>query len=112
MNRVYTYTIVLHDGTHYEEDTYHLESGLLMAETYTNAVEQLEEYYRPNLTRIVDLAETYEEMIILPASVVYDYARGEYAETEIPCNKWGNKLTESDDETTKIDWNVSTPEGI
>lgn len=108
MNRVYTYTIVL---MHYEEDTYHLESGLLMAETYTNAVEQLEEYYRPNLTRIVDLAETNEEMIILPANVVYDYARGEYAETEIPCNKWGNKLTESDDKT-KIDWNVSTPEGI
>lgn len=108
MDYVYTYTVVIFDDT----DQYHLESGLLTAPSYTNAVEQLEEYYRPDLTRIVDLAETDNEMIILPTNVVYNYARGEYNECSVPCNRWGNKLTERDNETatdTKIDWNIQDP---
>lgn len=102
MDYVYTYTVVVFDGI----DQYHLESGLLTAPSYTNAVEQLEGYYCPGLTRIVDLAETDNGMIILPTNVVYNYARGEYDECTVPCNQWGNKLTEPD---TKIDWNIQSP---
>lgn len=109
MNYVYTYTVVVYDGAN---QGYHLESGLLMARSYTNAAEQLEEFYSTSLTRILDLAETDNEMIILPSSIVYNYARGTYDECIVPCNQWGNKLTEFDNETatdTKIDWNVQEP---
>ena len=112
MNKVFTYTAVIYNGTHYEEDNYRLESGLLVADCYTNAMDQLEDYYTPNLTRIVDLAETDNEVIILPASIVYNYARDNYDECAVPCDQWGNKLTELDNETatdTKIDWNVQEP---
>lgn len=106
MNKIFIYTVVIYDDTYYEEDNYCLESGLLAADCYTNAMDQLEVYYTPRLTRIVDLAETDNEMIILPSNIVHAYAHGTYDECTVPCDRWGNKLTESN---TKIDWNIQEP---
>lgn len=108
-NFVFTYTAVVYEYNNNREDIYKLESGLLTARNFTDAMEQLADYYDSNLVRIVDLAPTNNEMIILPASTVYNYARNEYDECFIPCDQWGNKLTEFDNEMatdTKIDWNV------
>lgn len=97
----YTYTVVLSQS---EEDSYTLESGFLMANNYSNATAQLENHYNSSLTRIIDLADTNRDIIVLPSNIIYDFARGNYSDSNVPCNIWGNKVTESSTET--IDWNV------
>lgn len=101
--KCYTYTIVISQSG---DDTYALESGFLMANNYSDATGQLEYHYGPSLVRIVDLASTQQEIITLPSNIVYDFARGNYSETSIPCNQWGNKLTAVEASTEAIDWNV------
>lgn len=90
-NFVFTYTVVIYAG----EEDYRLENGLLTAYSFTDAVEQISDFYDTDLARIVNLAPTDNEMIVLPANVVYNYARGNYDGCTIPCDQWGNELTES-----------------
>lgn len=89
---VYTFTVVAYND---EGTSSHQESGLLYADSYSNAVTQLEYYYGSDLIRILSISDTNKEMAILPANVIFDFTRNKYDDIlELPCNIWG-ELNES-----------------
>lgn len=92
----YSYTAVIYDE--YDEinhiSQYKRESGMGLAESFSEAVKQLEEYYGDDLISIKHL-ELFEEnnVILLPEHVIENYARAEGYYCQAPhCDAFGNHI--------------------
>lgn len=90
----YSYTVVMYDE--YDEinkvSLYRRESGMGLAESFSAATKQLEDYYGDDLVSIKHL-ELFEEnsVILLPEHVIENYARAEGYYCQAPhCDAFGN----------------------
>lgn len=102
MKYPYSYTTVFYDGTG-KEGTYRRESGMGLAESFKDAVGQLEDYYGTDLVSIKHL-ELYEDcsLIILPEHIALGYGDAGYLKEAKECNAKGNLLTEAVDEDKEV----------
>lgn len=94
------YTFKVTAISEYVDDVYYTESGLLLADSFSDAAQQLENVYGSFLVRILDLSNTGNLIINLPEEIVTNFENAAY-ETEVPSDARGNYL---------LDWNVDSEE--
>ena len=90
----YTFTVVFYNDLNSDANTNHYkrESGMGLAESFSAAVKQLEQYYGDDLIAVKHL-ELFEEnnIILLPEHVIEDYARADGYYCQAPdCDAFGN----------------------
>ena len=77
-----------------DDDEYRLETGMSLAENYTQAAQKVEDYYGDTLMIIKNL-ELYEEndIITLPKSVIVEYRNRRLDDVSVKCNENGYEYT-------------------
>ena len=89
------FTVVIHDEydpkTH--TSTYRRESGMGLAQSYANAMEQLENYYGEDLIAVKHL-ELFADssIILLPELIIHEYANTNFGFKGEECDARGNLL--------------------
>ena len=97
------FTVVIHDEydpkTH--TSTYRRESGMGLAQSYANAMEQLENYYGEDLIAVKHL-ELFADssIILLPEHIIHDYANTDMGFKGELCDARGNLLTTMNQEVS------------
>lgn len=95
----FSFEVVVYVG--YNEEThvsdFVKESGMSFAQSFTDAVKRLEDYYGDDLTAIKNLT-LYEEhsLIMLPTDVIRKYAKDEYPQP-IKCDENGNPILKKEE---------------
>ena len=97
------FTAVIHDTYDPEThtSTYRRESGMGLAQSYANAMEQLENYYGEDLIAVKHL-ELFADgsIILLPEHIINDYANTEFGFEGEACDVHGNLLTTMNQEAS------------
>lgn len=94
MRYPFSYEVIITDA--YDTSNHYLkECGMGLAESFTEAMEYIEDYYGEELVAIKHL-ELYEagDLIILSPKVIKNYYKGKYS--SIPCDADGNLIPKED----------------
>ena len=97
------FTVVIHDEydpkTH--TSTYRRESGMGLAQSYANAMEQLENYYGEDLIAVKHL-ELFADssIILLPEHIIHEYANTDMGFKGEICDARGNLFTTMNQEAS------------
>ena len=88
----FSYQVVITDCSAYSTDSYILESGMGICDSYSQAASYIENYYGDDLIQVRHLM-LYEasELIVLPSNVIEDYAKSSHV-SYIMCDINGNPL--------------------
>ena len=88
----FSFKVVIVDCGAYSTDSYILESGMGICNSYSQAAKYIEDYYTDDLIQIKELM-LYEasELIILPPERIEDYAKSSHV-SYIKCDINGNPL--------------------
>ena len=90
----FSYEVILFDGK-----KYYSESGMSLADNFSEAASILQDFYGSDLTAIQHL-ELFEKtpVIVLPRKVVKDLETSNESSFAIPCDACGNLMEEDTDE--------------
>lgn len=88
----FSFKVVIVDCCAYSTDSYVLESGMGICNSYSQAAKYIESYYGDDLIQIKELM-LYEasELIILPPESIEDYTKSSHI-SYIECDINGNPL--------------------
>lgn len=96
MKYPFTYTVVAYDELDFNhKPMYKRESGLGLADSFAHAMEQIEDYYKNDLVKLINL-ELFEEssLLIVPETFTKDFSTNDFTSAAIPCDHNGEPLAE------------------